>query len=185
MYIYMHMYVTEVLVLHGYMHNAARRRHVGGVCYTIHFEIVGFVWEKGMKSGFQFPSFADIPWKVEMKAGGREPFHAVLPSSLGFSTHLESGLWTRYLPGHCRNLDRHRSSIGLSPSSRPTTGSEKFSFHQWNLYGRKNRSGLEFLLIFRSSKIVKIETIAFPIIFLWISANIFWYLIKLNKSWVF
>lgn len=32
------------------MHNAARRRHVGGVRYTIHFEIVGQGWEKGRKA---------------------------------------------------------------------------------------------------------------------------------------
>lgn len=60
------------------------------------------------------------------------PFPSTRFYSSVFSTHgrvvtIRSNLvWTRYLPGHCRNLDRRRSSIGLSPSSRPTTESEKF-----------------------------------------------------------
>ena len=65
-----------------------------------------------------------------------------------------------YLPGHCRNLDRHRSSVGLSPSLRPTMGSEKlqalmnrilllrpvFSFSRWKtkIVDRKRTSPTSF-----------------------------------------
>lgn len=40
-------------------------------------------------------------------------------------------VYPQYLPGRCRNLDHHRSSVGLSPSSRPTAVSERIVSLSW------------------------------------------------------
>lgn len=100
------------------MHNAARRRHVGGVRYTIHFEIVGQGWEKGRKAVSFFRRIFFSALKGGNESG--EPFSRRLPSPLDSirACFLHMAAWLRSIgSGIWRRLATYPAIVEISTAT--------------------------------------------------------------------